>query len=333
MNTTQNNPLLKPFNTKYEAAPFDDIETEHFVPAIEQLIRDAEKEIEDIIKNPDNTDFINTIEALEKNGEKLSRAVEIFFNLNHAETNPELQQAAQIISPKLSEFSSRMLMNSGLFKKVRAVYENYQSNSSVGLTVEQKTVLDNYFRDFIRNGAELEGDKKKRFAAIKSELAKLTLQFGDNVLADTNAYILHLTNRGDLDGMPEFVTEAAAQEAQSRDMDGWVFTLHHPSYVPFMKYCKNRELRKKMFSAFSSRGNQNNEFDNKENIRRIVNLRLELAGIMGEDNYATYVLKERMAENPERVMQFIESLHIASRPHAENDYEEAKHLAHELGHQ
>jgi len=332
MNIEENNPLLKSFNTKYEAAPFNDIETEHFVPAIDQLIKDAENDIEVLVKNPENPDFKNIIEALEKNGEKLSRAVEILFNLNHAETSPELQQLAQDVSPKLSEFSSRMLMNSGLFKKVSAVYEKYKSNNSLGLTVEQKTVLDKYYRDFIRNGAELEGDKKMRFAAIKSELAKLTLQFGDNVLAETNAYILHLTIRGDLDGMPEFVIEAAAQEAKSRDMDGWVFTLHHPSYVPFMKYCKNRNLRKKMFSAFSSRGNQNNEFDNKENIRRIVNLRLELAGIMGEDNYATYVLKERMAENPERVKQFIESLHIASRPHAEKDYEDVKSLAHEMGH-
>ncbi len=333
INTEESNPLLRSFDTRYEAAPFNDIKTEHFVPAIEKLIVEAEKEIDDIVSNSNPADFKNTIESLEQNGDKLSRAVEILFNLNHAETNPELQKAAQELSPKLSEFSSRMLMNPELFSRVKLVYEDHQSNDSERLSTEQKTVLDNYYRDFIRNGAELEGDKKKRFAAIKSELARLTLQFGDNVLAETNAYFLHITNSDDLEGMPGFVLEAAAQEAQSRELEGWAFTLHHPSYVPFMKYCKNRELRKKMFSAFSSRGNQDNEFDNKENIRSIVNLRLELARIMGEENYASYVLKERMAENPNRVNQFIESLHIASRPHAEKDYEEVRGMANEMGHQ
>ncbi len=332
MNTTESNLLLKSFDTKYEAAPFNDIKTEHFVPAIDELILEAEKEIGDIVSNPNPADFKNTIEALEKNGEKLGRAVEILFNLNHAETSPELQKAAQEVSPKLSEFSSRMLMNPALFSRVKLVFDDYKGNSSVGLNTEQQTVLDNYYRDFLRNGAELEGDKKKRFAAIKSDLARLTLQFGDNVLAETNAFILHLSDNNDLEGMPGFVIDAAAQEALSREMDGWVFTLNHPSYVPFMKYCKNRELRKKMFSAFSSRGNQDNEFDNKENIRSIVNLRLELARIMGEKNYATYVLKKRMSENPDRVNQFIESLHIASRPHAEKDYAEVKNQAYEMGH-
>ncbi len=329
---SKSNPLLKTFETKYEAAPFDEILTEHFMPAIVRLIFEAEEVINRIAHSPEQPDFDNTIEALEKNGEKLSRAVEILFNLNHAETSPELQQLAQEVSPKLSDFSSRMMMNPDLFKRVKAVHEKQKSKLPENLTTEQKTVLDNYYRDFLRNGAELDGEKKKRFAEIKSALSTLTLQFGDNVLAETNAFFLHLTELADLDGIPDFVLEAAALEAKSRKLDGWVFTLHHPSYIPFMKYSSRRELRKKMFMAFSFRGNQDNEFDNKKLVGRIVSLRYDLAGIMGEKDYAHYVLKERMAENPNRVNQFIESLHLASRPFALKEFEQVKELAVKKGH-
>lgn len=328
-----NNPLLRSYIRKHEAAPFDLIKTDHFLPAVEELIIQTEEKIDIIVQNPAPPDFKNTIEEIEKSGEKLNRAVEILFNLNHAETNPELQKTAMKVSPKISEFSSRLMMNPELFKRVRQVKENQESGNREQLDKEQMMVLDNYYRDFLRNGAELEGNKKKRFAEIKSELSKLTLQFGDNVLAETNAFVLHLTVSDDLKGMPDFVVEAAAMEAKSRNIEGWVFTLHHPSYVPFMKYCQNRDLRKKMFFAFSLRGNQDNEHDNKDLIKRIVNLRLELAGIMGEQNYSSYVLKERMAESPARVSQFIDSLHLASRPYAENDYDEVKSIALELGHQ
>ena len=329
----ENNPLLKPFSTKYEAAPFDQIKTEHFAPAIDKLIEEAEREINRIANNPNQAGFINSIEALEKNGEKLDRAIEILFNLNNAETTPDLQQIAQEVSPKLSEFSSRMLMNPKLFKRVKDVYLERYSHKDQKLTTEQKTVLDNYYRNFLRNGAELNGDNKKRFAEIKSALSKLTLQFGDNVLAETNAFVLHLTSPSDLEGLPGFVKEAAAQEAKSRKLEGWVFTLHNPSFVPFMKYSSRRELRKQMFMAFSFRGNQDNEFDNKDLIKQIVNLRMELARIMEEKNYAHYVLKERMAENPAKVNQFIESLNIASRPFALKEYEQVKILAAEMGHE
>lgn len=325
------NPLLEPFTLKYQAAPFNKILTEHFIPAIDELILEAEKGIQGISENTDLPDFRNTIEELEKNGERLNRAVEILYNLNHAETTPALQKVAQDVSPKLSYFSSRLLMNPDLFKRVKSVYDKQNSESAENLSTEQKTVLDNYFRDFLRNGAELDGEKKKRFPEIKSELSSLTLQFGDNVLAETNAFILHLTEEEDVKGMPGFVLDAAIEEAQSRDLKGWVFTLHHPSYIPFMKYCTKRELRQKMYYAFSFRGNQDNENDNKELIRKIVNLRLELAVIMGEKDYSTYVLKEMMAENPKRVNQFLESLHLASRPFAKKEYEQVKELAIQMG--
>ena len=254
------NPLLSTFNTPFESAPFDQIKYEHFIPAIEKLIAEADSDIQKIANNSDPASFENTIEALEKNGEKLGRAVEILFNLNHAETNEELQKIAQEVSPKLSAFSSRMLMNEALFARIRSIYEQHQSGGhgkgerpfTPTIHIEQKTVLSNYYDDFIRNGAELEGDKKQRFADIKSELATLTLTFGDHVLAETNAFSLHITGEEDLEGLPEFVRETAVLEAKERELDGWVFTLHFPSYVPFMKYSNNRELRKKMFMAPTS---------------------------------------------------------------------------------
>lgn len=325
------NPLLSKFNTPFESAPFDQIKLEHFVPAIDKLIAEADQDIQYIANNPDNASFENTIEALEKNGEKLGRAVEILFNLNHAETNEELQKIAQEVSPKLSDFSSRMLMNEALFARIKTIYEGKDALPCV--SIEKDTVLSNYYDDFIRNGAELEGGKKQRFADIKSELATLTLTFGDHVLAETNAFSLDITSEEDLAGLPEFVREAAAQEAKDRKLDGWVFTLHFPSFVPFMKYSKKRDLRKKMFMAFSLRGNQGNKNDNKELIRKIVNLRLELAQIMEEKNYASYALKKRMAETPATVSSFIESLHLASRSFAEEEFVEVQKLAKENDHQ
>jgi len=341
------NPLLSPFKTVFESAPFDEIKPEHFVPAIDKLIAEADKDIDIIANNTKSPDYENTIDALEKNGDQLSRVVEILFNLNHAETNEELQKIAQNVSPKLSDFSSRMLLNKELFGRVKEIFfkhiaqktksgDNSQPVSADShendLSVEQQTVLSNYYDSFIRNGAELEGEKRKRFAALKSELSTLTLTFSEHVLAETNAFFLHLPDENDLDGLPDFVREAAAQEAKDRKLDGWVFTLQFPSYVPFMKYSRKRELRKKMFMAYSFRGNHGNENDNKELIRKIVNLRLELAQIMGEKNYASYVLKKRMAETPETVNSFLESLHLASRSFAEEEFAEVQKLANENGH-
>ena len=343
------NPLLFTFSTPYEAAPFDQIKPEHFLPAIDQLIEEAEQEVKAITDNPAPPDFENTIVALEKSGEKLGRAVEILFNLNHAETTDEIQQIAQEVSPKLSAYSSRLMMNADLFKKIKTIHDQTPERDgpravpsgpravpsgprAVPPSTEAQTVINNYYDDFLRNGAELDDDKKKRFAEIRSELSTLTLKFGDNVLAETNAYTLHLTDEADLAGLPAFVIEAAAQEAESRELEGWVFTLHAPSFVPFMKYSTHRELRKAMFMAYAFRSNQDNEFDNKENIRKIVNLRLELAQLMGEKNYATYVLKKRMAETPETVNSFINSLHLASRPFAEKEYAEVTEFAKAAGH-
>ncbi|MBT3751260.1 MAG: M3 family metallopeptidase [Bacteroidetes bacterium] len=220
-------------------------------------------------------------------------------------------------------------MNQELFGRIKYIYKL----SPDSLSTEQKTVLSNFYDNFIRNGAELEGEERKRFAEIKSELSTLTLTFGEHVLAETNAFFLHLSDEKDLIGLPDFVREAAQIEAGGRELEGWVFTLQYPSFVPFMKYSENRGLRKEMFTAHSLRANQDNENDNKELIKRIVNLRLELAQIMGERDYATYVLKKRMAEQPEKVNEFIQSLHKASRPFSEKDYSEVQLFATDNGHE
>lgn len=324
------NPLLLTFDTPFESAPFDQVKPEHFIPAINKLIEEADIDIQAIANNTKSASYENTIDALETNGEKLGRAVEILFNLNHAETSEELQKIAQEVSPKLSAFSSKMLMNEKLFDRIKVVYSH--KDTRPGVSNEQSTVLSNYHDNFIRNGAELEGKKKQRFADIKSELATLTLTFGDHVLAETNAFSLHIAIENDLIGLPDFVKEAAAMEAKDRELEGWIFTLQFPSFVPFMKYSQNRELRKKLFMAYSFRGNQNNENDNKELIKKIVNLRLELAQIMGEKNYATYVLKKRMAETPSTVNSFIQSIHLASHSFAEKEYTEVLELAKSKNH-
>jgi len=334
------NPLLQAFTTPHEVAPFDKIQVEHFEPAIDKLIREGKKDIQRIANQSASPTFENTIDELEKNGDQLGRVVELLFNLNHAETNQDLQEIAQKVSPKLADYSSQLWMHPVLFERVKRLHSENLTDSDTQddkdtrpiLSKEQLTVLKNYYESFLRNGAELKGGKKDRFTEIKSELSKITLKFSENVLAETNAFALHLTWENDLEGLPEFVREAAALEAKNRDLDGWVFTLHHPSFVPFMKYARNRALRKKMFMAFSFRGNQNNKHDNKGLITQIVNLRLELAHLLNESDYASYVLKKRMAATPEKVINFLNELHVAARPFAQDEYAEIHEWATSHGH-
>ena len=263
-NTLINNPLLQPFVNPYGAPPFDLIREEHFIPAIETLIREAEGKIGEINACPEGPTFENTILPLEQNGERLGIIAGILFNLNHAETNEKLQAVAQEASQLLTGYSSRMLMNPALFSRIDTLYGpasepahqpatcNLQPATSYlqpATSPEQATVLRNWHRDFIRNGARLDEASKMRFAEIRMELSRLTLQFADNVLAETNGFFLHLDDEAGLSGLPDFVKEAAAQEAESRQLKGWVFTLHAPGYVPFMKYSDRRDLREKMAGA------------------------------------------------------------------------------------
>ncbi|WP_421804403.1 M3 family metallopeptidase [Flagellimonas sp.] len=320
-----NNPLLEPF----DEAPFSKIKNEHFKPAFLQAIEDAKKEIDAIVANTEAPTFENTLEALDFAGYQLDRISSIFFNLNSAETNEEIQKIAQEVSPWLSEFSNDITLNEGLFARIKTVYEQ---RHSLDLTTEQRTLLEKKYKNFSRNGANLTEENKKRLREIDTELAKLKLTFGENVLAETNKYEMLLTDEKDVDGLPDGTKEAAAQLAESKGKEGWLITLDYPSYIPFMKYAKNRELRKKLSMAFGSKGFHGDELDNQENVKRIVNLRHERANLLGYTTHAHFVLEERMAETPEKVQEFLNELLEKAKPAAEREFAELEAYAKELDH-
>ncbi|WKB80273.1 M3 family metallopeptidase [Cellulophaga lytica] len=317
------NPLLSTFDT----APFSKIKNEHFMPAFTKALADARAEIDTITNNTNTPTFKNTIEALDFAGEQLDRISSVFFNLNSAETNEEIQKIAQEVSPLLSEFGNDITLNEALFKRVKTVYEQ---KDSLDLTVEQQTLLDKRYKGFSRNGANLADDKKTRLREIDAELSKLKLKFGENVLAETNKFKMHLTNEEDLDGLPEGEKEAAAQLAKSKDLDGWLVTLDYPSYIPFMKYAKNRELRKKLSLAFGSKAFKGDELDNQENVLKIAKLRHERANLLGYATHANFVLEERMAETPEKVHSFLNELLVKAKPAAEREFKQLEDFAKEL---
>lgn len=317
------NPLLNPFDT----APFSKIKDEHFKPAFLEAMEAARKEIDTITDNPNDPTFENTIEALEFTGQHLDRISSLFFNLNSAETNPEIQKIAQEISPLLSEFSNDVTLNEELFKRIKSIYGE---KDALNLSTEQQTLLEKKYKSFSRNGANLPEDKKKRLREIDTELAKLKLQFGENVLAETNKYELHLTNESDLDGLPDGEKEAAAQLAKSKDKDGWLVTLDYPSYIPFMKYAKNRELRKTLSLAFGGKGFHEDELDNQSNVLKITKLRHERANLLGYETHAHFVLEERMAETPKKVHAFLNELLEKAKPAAKREFKQLEDFAKEL---
>lgn len=317
------NPLLAPFET----APFEQIKNEHFKPAFLKAIEDAKKEIENIAQSDESPSFENTLEALDFSGQHLDRISSLFFNLNSAETNDEIQKIAQEISPLLSEFSNDIILNENLFHRIKTVYEK---RLELELSEEQKTLLDKKYKRFSRNGANLEDSQKKRLREIDAELAKLTLKFGENVLAETNKYEMLLTDEKDLKGLPEGAKEAAEQLAKSKEKEGWLFTLDYPSYIPFMKYAENRELRKKLSLAFGSKGFHGDELDNQENILKIVNLRHERANLLGYETHAHFVLEERMAEAPKKVIDFLNELLEKAKPAAQKEFDEMEAFAMDL---
>ena len=314
------NPLLQPFNE----APFSTIKDEHFKPAFETAITMAREEIEEIASNPKTPTFENTIVALDYSGAQLDRISSVFFNLNSAETNEQIQKIAQEVSPLLSEFGNDITLNEDLFKRIKTVYEQKEELS---LSIEEQTLLEKRYKSFSRNGANLPEDKKGRLREIDASLAKLKLTFGENVLAETNAYELHLTEESDLDGLPESAKEAAANEAANREKKGWVITLDYPSYIPFMKYATNRELRKELSIAFGSKAFKGNEQDNQKNVLEIVKLRHERANLLGYETHAHFVLEERMAETPEKVVSFLNTLLEKAKPAAEREFAQLENFA------
>jgi len=322
------NPLLEPFQTIHETAPFNVVKIEHYLPAFEAAIEIARREVQVIIDNPTTPDFANTIVALDLAGEKLERIKAIFFNLNSADTNDKMQNIAQEIAPKLSDFGNDISLNPELFARIKEVHE---LRDNLVLNAEEKTLLEKTYRRFVRSGANLNESDKVKYREITKELSQLGLKYQQNVLAETNAYELLITDEKNLGGLPDSVVEMAAETARSKNKEGWIFNLQYPSYVPFLKYSDNRKLREQIFRASSSRANHGNENDNNANIRRIVELRLEKARLLGFKTHAEYKLQERMAETPEKVIQFLDELHQESKPFAGKEFAEVQEFAERTG--
>jgi len=312
-----NNPLLEIFNTPFGTAPFSKIKNSHFKPAFIEGIKIAKQEIDDISENKDAPTFKNTLEALEFTGEKLDRISSIFFNLNSAETNDEIQKIAQEVSPLLTDFSNDVRLNEKLFKRIHQIYT---TKEELNLTEEQDTLLTKKYKSFVRNGANLSDNDKIELRKIDTELSKLTLKFGENVLAETNSFELHLKNEEQLKGLPESAIEAAEMLAKQKNKEGWIFTLDYPSYIPFMTYIIDRKLRKEMAIAFGAKAFSDNKHDNKNTILNIVNLRYKRARLLGYNSHAHFVLEERMAETPDNVHEFLEDLLTKAKPAAENEF-------------
>lgn len=316
------------YDTPLEAVPFDKIQTADFKPAFEDVLNKNREKLNEITNTSSEATFSNTIEALEYLNYGLKRLEQILFNLNSAETNKEMQQLTQEISPLLTAYYNDITLNEKLFLKVKQVYDRRQG---LGLNTEEMKLLQETYKSFVRNGANLNAEDKQAYRKVTEELSTLSLKFDENLLDETNAWQLHLTNEDDLSGLPDFVKEAAAMEAKSRNLEGWVFTLKTPSYVAFMKYADNRSLREKIYRAYSTRSFNQNDKDNQEIIRQIVNLRLKLATLLGYKSYAAYVLEDRMAGSPDKVNDFLNSLLKESKPAAEKEFAEVNAFAKKTG--
>ncbi|HEX37855.1 MAG TPA: M3 family peptidase [Candidatus Cloacimonetes bacterium] len=324
MKNSQENPLLKSYDTPFDTIPFDKLKTEHFMPAIEKGLEIARENIKKIKENTDQPNFENTVLALETSGELLGDVTTIYFNLYSAESDDEFKALAQKISPMLAEFSTQVHTDSDLYKKVEAVYKNQD-----GLNDEQKRLIEHYYKEFVRNGASLPPEKKKKLEEIDKELAMLSPKFSQNVLKATNTFELHITDEKEIEGLPKGAKEAAAFTAKKKGKDnGWLFTLQAPSVIPVIKYAKNRELRETISRAFRARAFKD-EFDNREILKRIAQLRQERAELLGYDTHAQYVLEERMAETPENVMEFLDRIYSIAYPAAKKEKEELQKLAKE----
>ena len=322
------NPLVKQWNTPFQTPPFNSIKTEHYKSAMLYAIEQAKQEVNAIIVNRARPDFENTIVALERAGGLLNRISGVFFNINECMTSDQLQQIYMEIIPDLTAYGNDVSMNPLLFAKVKEVYDQ---RDDLALTTEQRMLLEKTYKSFIRSGALLEGAAKEEYRKVSEELSMLTNQYQMNVLAEQNAFFLNITNKKDLAGLPDYVIAAAREEAKARKQKGWTFTLQYPSFSPFMQYADNRDLREKMWRASAFEANNNNDKDNKEIARKIANLRLRMAQLLGYSSYAEYALEERMAQNPQTVNKFINDLFEASMPFAEKEMKEVQDYANAHG--
>ncbi len=300
------NPFLETYNTPFEVPPFDKIKNEHFAPALREGMKQQQDEIDAIVNNSDSPTFENTIEAMEYSGDLLSRTNIVFSNLNSANTNNELQAIAREMAPELSKHSDNINLNEKLFARVKAIWDQKEN---VNLNPEQQKLLEKRYKSFVRSGANLSESDKEKMRSINSKLSTLSLQFGQILLAETNAYQLVIDNQDNLSGLPAGQIEAASSDAKAADLEGkWLFTLQNPSVMPFLQYADNRELRKQIWEAYQSRANQGNDKDNKAILLEIANLRREKANLLGFKTHADYVLEETMAKNPENVYNLLNQL-------------------------
>ena len=321
------NPFFSNYNTPHGTVPFHLIKLEHFEPAIREGIKQQQAEIEAITAQTEAPTFENTIEAFERSGRLLERATTVFENLMSAETNDEMQELAKTLMPLLSEHANNISLNEALFHRVKAVYDQREA---LDLSTEQCKLLEDTYVGFARNGANLEGKDKETYRSLTNQLSLLTLQFSENLLKETNDYQLHITEADQLAGLPESSKAAALEAAHEKGLDGWVFTLHAPSYMPFMMYAEKRELRKELYMAYNTKCTHENSANNFEIVRQLVNLRLQLAQLLGYQTYADYKLERRMAENATNVYQLLDDLLEAYTPTALKEVEAVKAIAKEL---
>jgi len=319
-----NNPLLSTFDTPYNTTPFTDIKPEHFIPAIVHLIKETNKEIEAITTQKASPNFKNTLETFAYSGMNLDNVSYILSNLNTAETDKTLQDIADEAMPMLTAFNNKIMLNKALFKRVKYVFEHQSEDN---LNDEQKMLLKTTYKSFVRNGAKLSPKNKESLKKIDKELTKLKLNFSKNILAETNNYTLHINDKKQLEGIPQDALQQAAQLAQKNEKDGWIFTLHLPSFLPIMKYAKNREIRKEIALAAGSRGFKNDTYDNQENVLSIVRLRKQRAQLLGYNTYANFVIEERMAKTPETVNNFLNNLYKPAFPAAQKEFKKLAEIA------
>ena len=311
MTSGNDNPLIAEWNTPFEVPPFDLIENNHFKPAILEGIKDHETEIKNIISSTEKPTFENVVVAIDNAGSTLRKVTSVLYNLTSAHTNDELQKLSQEMAPTLSEHNDNIYLNNELFQKVKAVYDQHlvSTPETLQLTDEQKMLLNETYKRFVRSGANLSSEDKETLKSLNSQLSVLSLQYGDNLLNETNSYELVIDNEADLAGLPKELIAAAAEEAKNKEKEGkWVFTLSNASVMPFLQYADNRELRKTIWNAYQIRGNQNNDKDNKNFALKMANLRMQKAQLLGYKNHAEYVLEESMAKTPEAVNNLLTKL-------------------------
>lgn len=324
MTQAVNNPFFKKFKTPFETPPFDKIKIEHYEPAFDEGIKQMEQEVNDIANNPQPATFENTIVALERSGKMLDMVAGVFFNVLAADTNDEMMEISQRVSPKLSESSNNLYLNEKLFKRIQTIYDQ---KDKLNLSNEDAMLLEETYLSFKKSGATLNNEDKEKYRKLSTELSLLTLQFDQNALKDENRFEMLLTDENDLSGLPESTREAAASLAKEKGKEGWLINLSAPSYVPFMRYADKRDLREKLYRAFMSTGNKNDKYDNKEIIKKIVNIRLEIAQLLGYKNYAEYVLEHKMAKTSANVYKLLNQLLDAYKPVAVNEYNMVRGLA------